>query len=388
MESFVESRVEPMQLARDSIPALAGNDYAFLNSGASGPPSRRVLEATREADEFFSTEAYVNGAFFKHLTESFASARGAAARLVGTTPENVALTQSTTHGMNLGIFSIDWGRGDEAISVATEHPGLLVPLDAVRRRYGLKINLLEPPITAEKVRASLTDRTRLIALSHIDWTTGEVLPVEEISALARTRDITTLIDGAQSVGNTWVNVPDTGADMYAFTGHKWLLGPEGMGALYVRLDYTGHSTSAGFASLADPAAFTPLDRENTLFEGARRFEASTISPAIAAGFEQAANDAAERGEEGAREIRRLAGLLAERLAELPRVKVISPMPASNGLVSFSIEGIEPGEAVQRLFQRGFILRSIPAPHSHLRASAHLFNTEAELESLTEAVAAL
>jgi L-cysteine/cystine lyase len=377
-----------MQLPRNSIPALADNDHAFLNSGASGPPSRRVLEAIQKADEFFSTEAYVNGAFFKHLTEAFGSARGAAARLAGTTPENVALTQSTTHGMNLGIFSIDWSEGEEVISAATEHPGLLVPLGAAQKRYGLKVKLLEPPITSEEVQANLTDQTRLIALSHVDWTTGEVLPVEELSDLARPRGVTTLIDGAQSVGNTWVDIPGTGADIYAFTGHKWLLGPEGMGALYVRPDYTGHSTSAGFASLADPAAFNTMDGEHALFEGARRFEASTVSPALAAGFERAASDAAERGKEGAHEIRRLAGLLTESLAGLPKVKVISPLPASNGLVSFAVEGVEPAEAVQNLFERGFILRSIPAPHSHLRASVHLFNTEAELESLAEVVARL
>src|SRR3712207_9403274 len=108
--------------------------------------------------------------------------------------------------MNLGAASIDWREGDEALSTTTEHPGCLVPLHVLGKRFGVKVNLISPPVTAEKVQAALTPRTRLVALSHVDWTSGEVLPLEEICALARNQGALTLVDGAQSVGNIPVDV--------------------------------------------------------------------------------------------------------------------------------------------------------------------------------------
>jgi len=240
------------------------------------------------------------------------------------------------------------------------------------------------------VEAALTPRTRLVALSHVDWTDGAVFPLEEICALARERGVLTLIDGAQSVGNIPVDVPTSGADMYAFTGHKWVLGPEGMGALYVRPGLTPgdvHSTNVGFASLPDPSAFD-INGGYELRAGARRFEASTMSPILAGGFAAAAQAVYERGEAGLEEIRRRAELLAVLLSEIPRVTVRSPQPARSGLVSFEVEGSTAKEVVEHLLQERFILRSIPQPHPYVRASTHLFNTEEELEALASAVGEL
>src|ERR671916_2044528 len=233
------------------FPALMGNEFVYLNSGGSGPPSRETIRAMREADDLCSGPAYLEGAdFYAHQGAKYARAREAAARLTGVNPDDLALTQSTTHGMNLGAFALDWRTGDEVVSSRSEHPGCLVPLHALEKRYGARLSLVEPPITEKKVEEVMTPQTRLISVSHVDWTTGEVLPLEEISALARDQGALTLVDGAQSVGNIPVDVPATGVDMYAFTGHKWVLGPEGMGAFYVRPGLVPEvsSTSLGFAS--------------------------------------------------------------------------------------------------------------------------------------------
>src|SRR3712207_5249146 len=195
--------------------------------------------------------------------------------------------------MNLGAASIDWREGDEGGSATTEHPGCLAPLHNLQWRFGGRGTLIPPPGTAERVEAAGSPRTRLVALSHVDWTSGEVLPLEEICALARERDVLTLVDGAQSVGAIPVDAPATGADMYAFTGHKWVLGPEGMGAFYVRPGCEVPSTNVGFISLPDPSAFD-AGGGYELRADARRFEASTTSPALAAGFAAAAGAAHER----------------------------------------------------------------------------------------------
>jgi L-cysteine/cystine lyase len=370
------------------FPALSTNDFAYLNTGSSGPPPYVVLEAMRNADDLCSGPAYLEGVGLFYRQGQYASrAREAAARLIGAGPDDLALTQNTTHGMNLGVASIDWHEGDEALSVTTEHPGCLAPLHNLKRRYGVKVNLVSPPVTPEKVEAALTPKTRLVALSHVDWTSGEVLPLRGICAVTRERGVPTLVDGAQSVGNIEVDVPAAGADMYAFTGHKWVLGPEGMGAFYVRPGLPVHSPNVGFMSITSPADFDARG-DYGLRPDARRFEASTMSPALAAGFAAAADAAYERGSAGFEEIRRRAELLMGLLSELARVTVHSPRPARSGLVSFEVEGVAPGEVAERLLEQRFVLRYIPGPVSYVRASTHLFNTEEELETLAEAIRGL
>ena len=376
-----------MYLPRKMFPALAGNSYAYLNSGGSGPPSYETIRAMRQADDLCMGPAYLEGVdFYAHQDEAYARAREAAARLVNTTPENIALTQNTTHGMNLGTFALDWKEGDEVVSSRSEHPGTLVPLHALQRRYGVRLRLIEPPVTPEKVEEASGPRTRLVALSHVDWTTGQVLPLEDICALAHQWGALTLVDGAQSIGNVPVDVPATGADMYAFTGHKWVLGPEGMGGFYVRPGCEVASTSLGYDSLSDPTQFRVEGGYwQYIYHGARRFEASTMSPALAAGFAAAADAVYERGAEGFAEIQRRADLLSDLLEKLPRVTLPSPRPARSGLVSFEMTDVAAKEAAEKLLQKRFVVRFIQEPYPYVRASTHLFNTEEELEALASAV---
>jgi L-cysteine/cystine lyase len=290
--------------------------------------------------------------------------------------------------MNLGVAALDWRPGDLALSATTEHPGCLVPLHVLRKRYGVEVDLLPPPVTPEKLREALDARAgrrvRLLALSHVDWTTGETLPLRQLCAVARERDVVTLVDGAQSVGNVPVDVPDTGADMYAFTGHKWVLGPEGMGALYVRPGLDVHSPNVGFLSLPSPADFD-VEGHYELRPDARRFEASTMNPTLCAGFAAAAGAARERGGAGYEGIRSRAEYLMDLLVEMPRVEVLSPRPAQSGLVSFRVAGVAPQEAAERLREEKLLLRYLPEPHLCVRASTHLFNTEEDLARLAAAV---
>jgi L-cysteine/cystine lyase len=370
------------------FPALAANHYVYLNTGSSGPPPDYVLAAMREADDVCDGPAYLEGIGLFALQAGYASrAREAASRLIGVSPDDVALTQNTTQGMNLGVASIGWREGEEVVSVISEHPGCLMPLHNLRERFGVKVNLVSPPVTPEKIESSLTPKTRLVALSHVDWTSGDVLPLREICAVARERGVLTLVDGAQSVGNIEVDVPATGADMYAFTGHKWVLGPEGMGAFYVRPGLPVHSPNVGFMSLPAPTDFD-AEGDYELRDDARRFEASTMSPALAGGFAAAAEASCERGSAGFGEIRHRADFLMGLLSELPRVAVRSPRPAGSGLVAFEVEGVSAKDVAERLLEQRFILRFVPGQNPVVRASTHLFNTEDELEALAEAIKGL
>ncbi len=110
-----------------------------------------------------------------------------------------------------------------------------------------------------------------------------------------------------------------------------------------------------------------------------------MSPTLAAGFAAAAEAVHERGEAGFEGILHRAGLLVDLLSEVPRVTLRSPRPAGSGLVSFEVEGVPAKEVVERLLERGFILRHLPDPTPYARASTHLFNTEEEIEALAQAV---
>lgn len=342
----------------------------------------------RAAEDLCHGPAYLEGVGLFYRQAAFnARAREAAARLIGASPEDVALTQNTTHGMNLGVAAVDWEPGDCVISTTTEHPGCLAPLHALKWRFGVEPDLISPPITPEKVEAAITPRTRLVALSHVDWTSGEVFPLREICAVARERGVLTLVDGAQSVGNVPVNVPETGADMYAFTGHKWVLGPEGMAGFYVRPGCDVPSYNVGYASIAEGEVFD-VEGDYELRSGARRFEASTMSPGLAAGFATAADEVRGRGDAGFAGIRRRADLLMDLLSDHARVILRSPRPAQSGLVSFEIEGVSPKAAAKQLLGQRFVVRFIPKPNHYVRVSTHLFNTEEELESLARAVRGL
>src|SRR5579859_945899 len=151
------------------------------------------------------------------------------ARLVGAEPGQIALTTSTTEGCQAVAQGLGLGPGDEVVVSDAEHPGLLGTLAATGASLRAAAVLGRPEAEAlDQVLAMVTPRTRLVALSHVLWLSGQVLPIAEIR---RRSGLPLLVDGAQSVGAIPVDV--TVADYYTISGQKWLCGPELTGALYV-----------------------------------------------------------------------------------------------------------------------------------------------------------
>ena len=145
--------------------------------------------------------------------------------MLAAAPEQVALTSSTTQGIGLVTAGLDWAAGDEVITTTEEHPGLTSPLDVLARRFGIEVRAVE----AERVLDAISPATRMVAVSHVLWTTGRVLDMAAISARAHEVGAWLLVDGAQGAGNIEVDPAALGVDFYAFSGQKWLLGPEGSG---------------------------------------------------------------------------------------------------------------------------------------------------------------
>ncbi len=376
---------------RAELPCLAATTY--LNSGAIGPlalPAARALQAWAAG-----APARARGSLegFGRIAAQAAALRAAAGRLVGAAPGTVALTANTTHGLNLVAWGIDWRPGDEIVTTALEHPGLTVPLAIVARRTGARLRVIDAERAGGDLAAEVGriagPRTRLVALSHVSWATGAALDVAGAARAARAVGALTAVDGAQSVGTIPVDAAALGVDAYAFPSHKWLLGPEGVGALWVRpeamerIDVTvaGLESAAGGAAHGEDGAMEP-------HPSARRYEASTPPAALLAAWEASLAWLEGLGWPWIHaRVREAQAAAREALARVPGVEVLTPPGPQGGLVTFSVAGRAPAEAAAELAAGGVVVRSLPRPEA-LRASVGFFTDDADVARLAAAVAAL
>jgi L-cysteine/cystine lyase len=301
------------------------------------------------------------------MFELRARARAGIARALAAPPEQVALTSSTSHGIGLVCAGLDWRQGDDVITTTEEHPGLLGPLDELSRRHGVVLRA----VPAAEVTAAVGPRTRLVAVSHVLWTTGRRLDLHRVR---RESGLPVLVDGAQSAGAIPVEVGDL--DYYTVSAQKWLCAPEPTGALYVRDRDALRVVAPSYASQVSyeiSGAFVPK-------EGAARFDTGWIGIPTLAGLLCALRTHPEwRYERAAENAARCAELLAEH------VDVVTP-PGHSTLVSFRPAG-DPAELVASLFDRGVIIRELPG-RNLLRASCGWWTNEDDLQRLVAGITAV
>ncbi len=381
---------EKVAAVRDQMPASRAGIY--LNAGTAGPMPAETQRAMDEqsARELATGRAHV--ALWPETVERMAEARAAVAALLVADPDDIALTHSTTDGMNLAVGALPWQAGDRVITTRHEHPGGLAPLLALRDRLGVEIEMVDigeggdDDRTVEAFTRALERPARAVVLSHVLWTTGAVLPVARLVAVAREAGAASIVDGAQSAGAIPVMLDELGADAYAVPAQKWLLGPEGMGALWVRRAFADAAlpASAGYLSYA---AFDPATGTGTRHPGARRFEATGFHRPSVLGFARSCGwQTMYLGLPWAQaRAARLAAAAADRLAAIPGVALVTPRTGMGTLVTFRIAGWTPAAAVEELGARVFaILRDVPAIDA-LRISVGFWNTEDELDRFAEAV---
>ncbi|HXF97908.1 MAG TPA: aminotransferase class V-fold PLP-dependent enzyme [Gaiellaceae bacterium] len=350
--------------ARAQFPVL--ERCAYLQAGSVGPLARATVEAMRAEEERGLFEGRGGKASFERVLALRAELRSRVAGLVGAAPEQVALTASTTDGCNIVLAGLDLRPGDEVVTTTDEHFGLLGPLHASGARA-----VVVPP-DPDRILAAVTPRTRLLALSQVLWTTGQVLPVRELRERAR---VPILVDGAQSVGA--IPVQAAGLDFLTISGQKWLCGPEGTGALVVaeperlrvaRPSYLGqrrHEQDGSFEPWPDARRFDPNWHPAPLLAGLRA--ALDLAPPWR--FERAAATA-----ERCRALLRAAGC-----------DVVEPEERGT-LVSWRVPPEESGEVVERLLEAGVVVRDLPG-RGLVRASVGWWTSEGDLERLAAAAAA-
>jgi L-cysteine/cystine lyase len=351
---------------RAELPVL--EHTAYLNTGTFGPLPRRTVEASARWERRALEEGRAGSAYFEEVGELRAELRRRIGELIGAPPGSLALTSSTTEGCDIVVAGLALGPEDEVVTTDVEHPGLLGALRC--SPAGVRVAAVRERAAGEvlaAIRAEVTDRARLIALSHVAWTTGAVLPVAELAGLG----VPVLVDGAQSAGAIPVDVGELDCDFFTVSGQKWLLGPDATGALYVR---------AGWVNRLRLAAPSYLSWEDTTelvpWPDARRFESGWAPPGSVAGLIAALDfaEAAGQGRFGR------AAAMAARCRELldGRAEVVTE-PNHATLVSFRPER-DPAELVEELGRAGVVVREMPGL-GWLRASCGFWTSEEELERL-------
>jgi selenocysteine lyase/cysteine desulfurase len=344
---------------------------AYLNAGTEGPVPSAAAEAVRARLAHELEVGRSGPEAFESLRSMAEEARSGYAAVLGCEPEQVALTGSTTDGVNTVLSGLDLRSGDEIITSDEEHPGLLAPLGLARARRGVNVRV----VPFAQLGDAVTARTRLVACSHVSWVSGRVA---DLAAL-RAAGAPVLVDAAQALGAVPVDVRALGCDFYAASGQKWMCGPEGSGCLYVRPERLEELTAPWpwYASVADPEQALqspPAQGTARLDHGLPAAIRSAWALAAMRVFEQAGWPwVHERAAT-------LAAWLAQALAE--RGLEVGPRGRST-LVSWRVP--DGPAAVQRLAGQGIVVRSIPA-RSLVRASVGAWSSEEELARLVELAA--
>lgn len=328
--------------------------------------------------------------------ESLEAVYGDVAALINAQPQEIALVENATVAWCQAFFALDLKPGDRIISSDAEYAANYLAFLQREKRDGIIIDvapaLPDGSVDVEALESLITDRTALISLTWMPTNGGLVNPAEAVGKVARKHDIPYLLDACQAVGQTPVDVQALGCDFLSATGRKFLRGPRGTGFLYV--------AERRIATL-EPVVINMFSAEwetrdtYSLRPDARRFENWENAYALRAGLGVAARYATDIGLERIRDrVRMLASRLRAELVAIDGARVHDRGTEQSAIVSFTIEGLDPANAVQLLRERGVHIgssrpsstrldaenRSLPVM---LRGAPHYYNTEDEIDRVVE-----
>jgi L-cysteine/cystine lyase len=381
-----------IEAIRAQIPA--SSKYVYLNSGWQGPSPLSVIRAVQEA---FQEEAEGPTAppVHERRLAAFRRARSKLAALIGAENGEVSIQQTTTEGVNIVLSGIDLRPGDEIITCSGEHSSVIVPAYSARERYGVSLKIVRvssedaPSDILARFEEAATPALRLVLLSHISYSSGQLFPVRELAALAHQHGAHLLLDAAQSVGQIPVDVRDLDCDFCAFPGHKWLLGPAATGALYVRRELIGTVNPPRVAHHAS-AFYNFKDRFEAKTDTIDKLELTTVSVPLLAGLNAAIDFIEDIGLDAINERSLgLARYATERLRRIGGIKMISAPDVSevcSGIVSFALSDVLPATLTAHLWESGRIVARTVPDAACTRFCFHAFNTEAEVDAAVEVIA--
>lgn len=356
---------------------LIPRDRIYLNNGTLGPSPAVVVDAVAEhARRVAST--YPPGVDWDDL-------KGSVGAFLGAEPEGLVFPRNTTEAMSFVAQGLDLEPGEEILTSDHEHIGGLCPWQLVSRRGGLNLrtfSLPVPPRSSEEllevIKGAISPNTRVLSLSHVTFTTGALLPVEEVARTCRERGIIFVVDGAHPPGMLALDLSSWRPDFYASSPHKWLLAPQGSGLLYL----DGEWRTRLWPTLAS-GGWDDLELGAQRLNHFGTFDESRMAGLIAA--VEFLNTLGMARVEA--RIRYLRGRLEEALRAMPGVEVKSPAQEDlcSGMVSFAMQGVD-SLALQRHLARVAAVRTrviSEYDYGWMRLSTHVYNLPGELDRVVE-----
>jgi len=385
-----------------------GRRLVYLDSGATSQKPRAVLDAERDFYEQHNAAVH-RGAhqLAEEATDAFEAARARIAGFVGARPAEIVFTRNATEALNLvtygftnatlagGPSTFVLAPGDEILITEMEHHANLVPWQQVAARTGATLRWFgvtdEGRLDVDP--AMITERTKVVALTHQSNVLGTINPVAEVARLAHDMGAMVVVDACQSVPHMPVDVEALGADFVAFSGHK-MLGPTGVGCLWGRADLLADMPPM----LTGGSMIEQVFMDHSTFAAPpQRFEAGVPNIAQAVGLGAAVDYLEAVGLEAIHEHEvHLTGLALQGLMELPGIRIIGPTDLADrgGAVSFVAEGIHSHDLGQVLDDSGVAVRvghhcAWPLHRrfgvtSTTRATFYLYNDEQDVTALVAA----
>jgi selenocysteine lyase/cysteine desulfurase len=384
-ESFARSKGAGLEAhVADQSEYMFEAGLNYLNTAALGPTPRSVLDKVLKAWVELELDpvmmAYGNGAALVATDH----AREQVAALVGCSADELLITRSATDAMNSVALGLNLDRGDRILTTDVEHEGGSVCWKYLKRRLGTDIDIVsiapgdfDTGAIIRRFETAITKSTKVISVSHVITSTGLRMPVAEIAALAKSRGVLCVIDGAQAVGGIDVDVKKLGCHAYIATGHKWLMGPKGTGILYISKEAS--------------ALIQPVQRE-----GGHRFVAPSTgigSLPLVVGLGAAAEAMRKRGMAVVeKQVIGLRDRAYAGLAKISKIQVVSPPPGplATALVAFKLpDSVDSRAFRDHLLKKYGIVIKVAEKRwfNGNRISPHLFNTEAEIDAAIKAISA-
>src|SRR5213079_1373158 len=402
VHKIATSRVDWSAL-REEFPILRervnGHALIYFDSAASSQKPRAVLDVVRNYYEHENANVHRGlHALSARATEHYEKSRQRVADFIGaTSADEIVFTRGTTESINL--VSQAWGgrllhAGDVILLTEMEHHSNLVPWQLVSERIGAQLRFIpvrdDGTLALEKLSSLLTPEVKLLAVTHVSNSLGTINPIADLCQKAKALGAVTLIDAAQSIGHMPVNVQEIGCDFLAFSGHK-MCAPTGIGVLYGRAEVLDamppyHGGGEMIVSVA-------LEK-STFKKAPHRFEAGTPNIAGAIGLAAAIDYIEQIGRPAIFEHdSHLARDAAERLTEVPGMRVFGPTEERGALVGFVMDTAHPHDLTKFADQYGLALRGGHHCNQPLmrrfgvsgttRASFYFYNTKEEIDRMIE-----
>lgn len=373
---------------RALFPALVNKTY--FNYGGQGPMPQAAIDAVVSGHLEMQQLGPFGNAVYPWMNEQIATTRDCIASSLHVASETITLTENVTVGCNIAMWGINWQSGDHLLLTDCEHHAVIAIAQAIRRRFQVEVTTC-PILTAnnpvEVIKQHLRANTRLLAISHILWNTGQVLAVDKISQICSANQTLLLVDAAQSFGSMPLNLNQLGVDFYAFTGHKWMCGAAGLGGLYVRPKIRENllPTFVGWRSVITDTQ----GRLQDWHPDGRSYEVATSDFPLMAGLRAAMTTHSKWGsiEERYEQILKKSKYLWQKLQSIPEVRCLLTSPPESGLVSFQLTNTS--QTSQKLVnyleaQHNILTRTIANPDC-VRACVHYFTLESEIDELVAAI---